>query len=239
MLIQRVLSCIAVVIVVSVPAVAHAQCNGSGTARWPVKTSAISSATNTASQLDVAAFVIAPDLGITSAPNNSFIDQNVTIGGVTVREGQLVQVTGYLSDVHCDKDGDYHGDLRANDSGTGPPCAIVEVPYPPNVANPETNARVSEARQAFDQWLDQHTIVHVTLVGQLFYDSTHHSSTNPGGGRGTGFCAKTLWEIHPVLKVFVAGAQTPQPTLAPSPLPTTPPTTAPTITPTPAPAGSG
>jgi len=37
------------------------------------------------------------------------------------------------------------------------------------------------------------------LVGQLFYDQTHSTSGDPGGGRGKqGHHAATLWEIHPL-----------------------------------------
>jgi hypothetical protein len=191
-----------------VPTVSQAQCDNHGTARWPVKTSAISTADNDAHTLTADAFVHAQDLDINSqdVPNDSFISQDAQIGNATVREGQLVQVSGYISDVRCEKgDGDYHADFRADDSVSGA-CAEVEVPNPDNIADQNTKARVSEARQAFDGWLNQQTPVHVTLIGQLFYDYTHHSATDPGGGRGAGHCAATLWEIHPLLKVFVLNA---------------------------------
>lgn len=200
---RRVLLLIA--IVCCLPTAAYAQCDKHGSARWPVKTSAISTASNAATILTPDAFVNAPDLDIpaSAVPDDRFIAQDATIGDKVVREGQLVEITGFVSDVRCEEnDGDYHGDFRADGSGAGP-CAEVEVPFPGNVAGPATNARVAEARQAFDQWVGQKTTVHVTLIGQLFYDSTHHSSTDPGGGRGAGHCAATLWEIHPVLKVFV------------------------------------
>ena len=187
------------------PAMTNAQCDKHGTARWPVKTSAISTADNNATILAADDFVNGPDLDISAAavPDDRFIDQDVTIGRKIVREGQLVEISGFVSDVRCEQnDGDFHGDFRAAGNGTGP-CAEVEVPYPGNVSNPTTNARVTEARQAFDQWVGRSATVHVTLIGQLFYDSTHHSSSNPGGGRGASRCAATLWEIHPVLKVFV------------------------------------
>lgn len=194
----------AIVVVLAIPIAARAQCDSHGAARWPVKTSAISTADNDVHRLTAQAFVNASDLSVKpqDVPNDGFIDQDVKIGDASVREGQLVEVSGYLSDVRCEhKDGDYHGDFRADGSGSGP-CAEVEVPYPENIAGPATKDRVTEARQAFDQWLNQRGVYHVTLVGQLFYDSTHQSSPDPGGGRGKGHCAATLWEIHPVLKVF-------------------------------------
>lgn len=184
---------------------ARAQCTSHGTARWPVKTSAISTADNDAHTILAQDFVQAADLNISpnEVPNDSFIAQDAQIGNETVREGNLVLIRGYLSDVRCEvNDGDYHGDFRPDDGGSGP-CAEVEVPYPENIPDAYTRGHIQAVRDTFDQWLGQSQTVHVTLIGQLFYDETHHSSGNPGGGRGRGHCAGTLWEIHPVLKVFM------------------------------------
>jgi hypothetical protein len=184
---------------------ARGQCDSHGTARWPVKTSAISTADNDAHTILAQDFVQAPDLNISAneVPNDSFISQDVQIGAETVREGNLVLIRGYLSDVRCEaNDGDYHGDFRPDDTGSGP-CAEVEVPYPENISDVYTRGHVQNVRTAFDQWLSKSQTEHVTLIGQLFYDETHHSSGSAGGGRGKGHCAGTLWEIHPVLKVFM------------------------------------
>lgn len=195
------------VLVIVVSHSALAQCNSQGKARWPVKTSAISTANNDAHVVSAQDFIQAPDLDITSndAPNDSFIQLAVQIGSDTLHEGDLVLIRGYLSDVRCEAgDGDYHGDLRADDSGSGP-CAEVEVPYPPNISDDYTRGHVQGVRDTFDQWLGQTQTAHVTLIGQLFFDATHNgtSSGDPGGGRGKGRCAATLWEVHPVVKMFM------------------------------------
>jgi hypothetical protein len=121
----------------------------------------------------------------------------VALGNNDFHEGDLVTVSGVVIVSTCEHDdGDFHIDLGSADGSST--CAIVEVPNPAYIAPGPLRTLIASA-EAVAKTLapgDQ-----VTVSGQLFYDATHTSSADPGGGRGKHRCAQSLWEVHPVLSI--------------------------------------
>jgi hypothetical protein len=125
------------------------------------------------------------------------LPQPIALGNEQFHEGDLVSVSGFVLKSTCEHDdGDFHIDLGS--SANAATCLIVEVPNPAYIASPPLRAAVAKAEIAAKS-LSPGT--RVTVSGQLFYDATHMSSTDPGGGRGVGHCARSLWEVHPVFSI--------------------------------------
>jgi hypothetical protein len=125
------------------------------------------------------------------------IPQPVAIGTEQYHEGDLVTVTGFVLSSTCEHDdGDFHIDL--GDKAGGGTCAVVEVPNPTYIGDANLRAAVTKAQAT------AHTLAvgdRITVSGQLFYDATHTTQHDPGGGRGVRHCAKSLWEVHPVFNI--------------------------------------
>ena len=206
-------------------AVAQDKKIGPGTDRWSIKTSADLNQTPkriSISKLKALPPLFAPGVKDLSRKEHETKVYPASIGGL--REGQIVAVQhAYLQLIareasynkeHDDyEDGDYHIQLgETRDERTG--CVIVEIPDPQFVSDPELKTKVANTRAAVLKLLkitqisdSGNCIAHpprVTVVGQLFWDSAHEGSENPGGGRGKKQCqrqAATLWEVHPVVDV--------------------------------------
>jgi|ERR1700693_102066 len=130
-----------------------------------------------------------------------YIKDPIQLDGHVHHEGDMVSVRGVIFAMKCEgsgahPDGDFHADFMSNSTGQGK-CAIVEVPRPVWIRDHNLRSQVELARQKFVA-LSTSLPVSVTITGQLFYDLSH-SPTVPQ--RGHGFCAHTLWEIHPVTSV--------------------------------------
>ncbi|MBV8532085.1 MAG: hypothetical protein JO104_12275 [Candidatus Eremiobacteraeota bacterium] len=93
-------------------------------------------------------------------------------------------------------DGDFHIDLA--DSADATTCAVVEVPNPTYISDTTLQPMVAAAEQTAKQLSPGDSI---TVSGQLFYDMTHGGGASPGGGRGKGYCAQSLWEVHPIFNI--------------------------------------
>ena len=198
---------------------------GPGTDRWPVKTSAdIAQAPKsvTISKLKNLPPLFSSSESKASRHEHQDKVHDIVKGGL--HEGQILTVKhGYLQLIareasfnkkHSDyEDGDYHiqvGETRDEREG----CVIVEIPDPNFVKEAALKAKVTQARADVLKLLklssvsdSGNCIAHppkVTVVGQLFWDSAHSVSGNPGGGRGKKQChqlAATLWEVHPVIAI--------------------------------------
>ena len=198
---------------------------GPGTDRWPVKISADTE--QTPKSVTISKLKNLPPLFSDSESKASRDEHQDKVhpdvkGGL--HEGEILAVKhGYLqliareasfNNKHNDfEDGDYHiqiGETRDEREG----CVIVEIPDPDFVKEAALKAKVTQARADVMKLLKLSTvsdsgtcIAHppkVTVVGQLFWDSAHSSSANPGGGRGKKQChqlAATLWEVHPVIAI--------------------------------------
>lgn len=131
---------------------------------------------------------------------------------ITLHEGDIVTVTGYVYRARCQRDGDFHVEIGAGKTRKSK-CIIVEVPDPDQIQDPQLRALVSEARDALAQ-MDKSVYqsrpkkkpFKATFTGQLFLDAPHYRRSDPSGGRGSllfsgQHCASNLWEIHPVVRI--------------------------------------
>ncbi len=173
---------------------------GPGKARWAVKTSlAQDQSPSKLATLGIDGLISAPDLQVDSAALSApvRIPQPVAIGAEEYHEGDLVTVSGFVLSSTCEHDdGDFHIDL--GDKAGGATCAVVEVPNPTYIGDETLRAAVTKA-QAMARTLVAGS--RITVSGQFFYDATHTTKNDPGGGRGVRHCAKSLWEVHPVFNI--------------------------------------
>lgn len=133
---------------------------------------------------------------LTAQLDDQRLPDPVEIGDVSVSEGQTVTTSGTVVASTCEKDdGDFHIDLG---DGTADECAVVEVPNPYYIRNQQLSTLINKA-EATAKSLQVGE--HITVTGQLFYDTVHGGGSDPGGGRGKGHCAQSLWEIHPVFEI--------------------------------------
>ena len=131
---------------------------------------------------------------------------------ITLREGDIITVTGYVYRGRCQRDGDFHVEIGAGKTRKSK-CIIVEVPDPDQIHETQLGALVSGARdelakmdKSVYQSKPKKSPFKATFTGQLFLDAPHHRKSDPSGGRGSllfsgRHCAANLWEIHPVVQI--------------------------------------
>jgi hypothetical protein len=123
---------------------------------------------------------------------------------VSLTEGSMVSVEGFLYRARCQPDGDYHLEIGIVNKKGVPHCLVVEVPDPGQIKkNSELKSRVTNVRETLDGlpagiFTGKSDPVSVKITGQLFLDAHHIQKNDPGGGRGTKHCATNVWEIHPI-----------------------------------------
>ncbi|MBI5515506.1 MAG: hypothetical protein HY909_17125 [Deltaproteobacteria bacterium] len=152
---------------------------------------------------------------------------------VDAREEQVLVVDGDLWRVKLeDNDCDFHLEISAPGAGPEAPRLVAEVPYgaPWESARAVVLAAVGRASLRRGDRVDLSLPVRVRLTGLAFWDGAHwcHRDGARGCGHGTPMVA-SLWELHPVWRVEVAGASAPRPsgtvpwaTMTPIPAPQTP-----------------
>jgi len=187
-----------------------------GVERWPIKTSVPPGADITTGKsvayadlvkLDDPPGVQKNDHRYQAARIPSFPNQ------LGVKEGDILNTTGWLHLVAGVSDGDYHIQI-SDDPNSQASCLIVEVPNPDPqfVASPELRPHAEKVRDFIKTKLlrDQEPsprgsvmqhLTHVTVTGQLFYDDAHVGD-QPRGKKGCK--AATLWELHPVSDIRFA-----------------------------------
>lgn len=196
---------------------------GPGKERWAIKTS-LSKATVSAQTLDdaissaadVADFMTVKNIGkIAKSFDTKRVSTPISLAGDSVKEGDIVGVTGFIRSVGCEGDGDFHVNISPSRSTTK--CAVVEVPNPAKLEHTPSAAFVKQKTAALRKTLakmyaaakaNNKTYPKVTFAGQLFYDGTHFTASKPGGGRGAQLapgtpCATRLWELHPALALNI------------------------------------
>jgi len=195
-----------------------------GVARWDIKTSLMSGAINkTPHKMQFA------DLRGLSAPSATLLKNDKVrmrqSGASGPQEGDIISTDAWVQLVAVEAakkkgtnevtDGDYH--IQVSDARTNrDDVVIVEVPQPEFVSDPALKAKVQALRDMLKTKLHSGTefsmntgscIAHpvqMRLVGQLFYDATHTTKGDPGGGRGKqGHHAATLWELHPLFAATI------------------------------------
>jgi len=179
----------------------------SGVSRWSIKTSMPNPA-SAATDVDLASLMLSSNNPPLSKQDKSAIEHQryggdlrvaATNGnGVTIHEGDKIRVLGYLQNIGCDPDGDYHIDIATSESSAQ--CMIVEVSDPSQIQDPGLLNLVQPARDIAEGYRSTGELPRTPMAieGQLFLDAFHYSTKQPGGGRGKGYCATNVWEIHPI-----------------------------------------
>jgi len=134
---------------------------------------------------------------------------------LSLAEGDIIAVTGWLWIVGADPDGNYQVQISSNPA-SGDHCLIVEVPNPDPafVSSPLVRERAEQVRNFIRQRLlrgqepstsEYGNLMnhppYVTVTGQLFYDASYVGL--PPRGKWN-MQAATLWEIHPVTDIVFA-----------------------------------
>jgi hypothetical protein len=122
---------------------------------------------------------------------------------LSVKEGNMVSVEGFLYRARCQKDGDFHLEIGVAPTAKGAPCLIVEAPDPDEIGDADLKALAVQVRDQVGtlskgMFTGKAKPVAVKVTGQLFLDAHHIGKGDPGGGRGTNHCATNAWEIHPI-----------------------------------------
>jgi len=118
------------------------------------------------------------------------------------RERKLYALTGFVRVVRLQGDCDFH--VQVAQSRATAPQVLVEVPHRFRAVQRELMALVGMADgQKSKVWKDPSTAPRMRFIGFAFLDQPHQSEppTQEGHGHGPGGVVRTLWEIHPVLKV--------------------------------------
>lgn len=193
-----------------------------GEERWEVKTSVPSiDALSTPHTVDLASLIALKNPPMTKQEKKAIEDKlwdgSATVkdasgNDLTLREGDIITVTGYVYRARCQRDGDFHVEIGAGKTRSSK-CIIVEVPDPGQIKDTKLRALVSGARDALAQ-MDPSVYrskpkkmpIKATFTGQLFLDAPHYRKNDPSGGRGSllfsgRHCAANLWEIHPVVRI--------------------------------------
>jgi len=194
------------------------ECNfQTGEERWGIKTSLPAGALDrTAKQIDLESLMDLANPPLSTQQKNAIKDRRwtgrVTVADsdendISVREGDIVSIEGFLYRARCQRDGDYHLEVGVRNR-MGSPCLIVEAPDPNQIESAALKERATEVRRNLNTLPSgiftggaNARPVQVQIAGQLFLDAPHIRRGDPSGGRGTRHCATNVWEIHP-LTVF-------------------------------------
>lgn len=186
-------------------------------ARWPVKTSVVlpMKAPRPIAFDDLAALQLPPNPHRSSASGDSTY-QRVRYpafrNSLSLKEGDMISVKGYLHLVAGESDGDFHIQI-SNSPTDGNHCIIVEIPSPDDEADPALKAEFKAARDFISQRMlagkmpssTGNVMTHppyVEVAGALFLDDWHLKGPPRGKKK---MLAATLWEVHPVVGIrFVA-----------------------------------
>lgn len=202
-------------------AVVHAQdCSYSnGEDRWSIKTTVTAGALNDSPQglelqsmIDSANPALSPTQKAALATRRwagRAVFSDDAGDDVSLKEGNMVIVDGFLYRARCQKDGDYHLEIGVAPTAKGSPCLIVEAPDPKEIDDADLKALVVQVREQLGTlpkgiFTGKAAPVAVTVTGQLFLDVHHIGKGDPGGGRGTNHCATNAWEIHPITEIKFA-----------------------------------
>jgi len=119
------------------------------------------------------------------------------------RERRLYALTGFVRVVRLQADCDFHVQVEQSRAANAPQV-IVEVPHRFRAVQRELMALVGMVDgQRSKVWNDPSSAPRLRFIGFAFLDQPHQSRppTQEGRRHGPGGVVRTLWEIHPVLKV--------------------------------------
>ena len=191
-------------------------CDHPGSKRWALKTS-LKPGASPARRGD---FVALDDLlSLPDPPNADDLDHaafSATLAppfsnSLHLKEGDVVEVAGWIHLIALEPDGDYHIQMTASRTD-GNHNLIVEVPCATFVPSARLRSRVADVRafvlndllHGLGPGQDGRVLSparFVRLRGQLFYDANHFRG-EPRGKKG--MKAATIWEVHPVIAMWFA-----------------------------------
>ena len=119
------------------------------------------------------------------------------------RDRKLYSLTGFVRVVKLQADCEFHVQV-AQSREKNAPQVIVEVPHRFGAVQRELMALVAmRDGQKSKVWSDPSSAPHLRFIGFAFLDQPHQTEppTQEGHRHGPGGVVRTLWEIHPVLKV--------------------------------------
>jgi hypothetical protein len=194
-------------------------CNGPGTERWSIKVSLAPnpnvSSPKTVSLTDLLSLADPP--GITH--NDPRYDKSripAFTNSLNVKEGDILQTTGWLYLVATETDCDYHIQISTKPRTTtdkptpDDDCLIIEAPKPDFIDDTDLKQRSSTIRDYIKTKMLQNNepsprgsvMIHpvcVRVSGQLFYDDAHVKANGGKELRGKkGMLSHTIWELHPL-----------------------------------------
>jgi hypothetical protein len=188
-----------------------------GEDRWSIKTSVPRGAfTKGVLEVDLEALIDSPNPTLSKQQKAAIANRRWAgrllvsdKGGddLSLKEGDMISVEGFLYRARCQKDGDFHLEIGVTNKKSSH-CLIVELPDPNQIADDVLRRSVVQAHQTLDG-LDKGifsgtaSAVPVKITGQFFVDAHHIGAGDPGGGRGTKHCATNVWEIHPITAIEV------------------------------------
>jgi hypothetical protein len=194
-------------------------CNGPGSERWAIKVSLPPSpnvsSPKTVSLTDLLSLADPP--GIThNDPRYEKARIPAFSNSLNVKEGEILQTTGWLYLVATETDCDYHIQISTKPRTTtdkptaDDDCLIIEAPKPDFIDDADLKQRSATIRDYIKTKMLQDkepsnrgsVMIHpvcVRVSGQLFYDDAHVKDNGQKELRGKkGMLSHTIWELHPL-----------------------------------------
>lgn len=194
-------------------------CTRPGTERWPIKVS-VPAGADLSNPKTVGLNGLLALEDPTGIKHNDPHFQNTRIpafsNSLGVKEGEIIQTTGWLYLVATETDCDYHIQIsnrpRTTTDKPTPEddCVVVEAPKPDFVEDADLKQAVGTLRDYIKTKILKGSepsntgsvMIHpvcVRVIGPLFYDDAHLGKNGAKELRGKkGMHSKTLWELHPI-----------------------------------------
>jgi hypothetical protein len=203
----------------AVPAAKAQSCNGPGTERWAIKTSLPANPNVDSPKIVALSDLLALDDPKGVKHNDPKFDKDripAFTNSLKVKEGDIIQTTGWLYLVATETDCDYHIQISPKSRTTtdkptpDDDCMVVEAPKPDFVDDADLKQRTDTVRNYIKTKMlrDKEpstrgsVMIHAVCVrvsGQLFYDDAHLKANGEKELRGKkGMQSHTLWELHPI-----------------------------------------
>jgi hypothetical protein len=206
-------------IALAAPRISAQTCTGPGTERWPIKVSVPAGADlGNPKAVGLNALLALEDPTGVKHNDPRFQDARIPAfsNSLSVKEGDILQTTGWLYLVATESDCDYHIQISnqprttTNKPTPEDDCVVVEAPKPDFVDSADLKQALSTLRDFIKTKIlkgnepstSGSVMVHpvcVRVTGQLFYDDAHLGKNGVKELRGKkGMHSKTLWELHPI-----------------------------------------
>jgi hypothetical protein len=177
--------------------------NGADHDRWAIKNRRGPAAMNASDETEIDV----NEMVSWRVPANIPSDQRDSDQPITQREKdrKLYALVGFVRLIKLETDCDMHVQV-AQSAASGSPQVIVEVPRRFTAVQRELMALTGmKSGSKSKRWIKD-APPRLRFVGLAFLDQPHQTDppTKEGHGHGPGGVVRTLWELHPVLKVEAA-----------------------------------